>query len=65
MPNGKKQTAYVVNNQSVMISSCVEISGITWVEIIFGDGPSLRGWLELEKLDNITGTLTCTHIPSP
>lgn len=64
-PNGIKQTAYVINNQPVMITTCVEINGITWVEIIFGDGLSIKGWLELDKFDNINGTLSCTHIPNP
>lgn len=59
-PNGKTQTAYVTRDQVVAISDCVtDDNNISWVEIVWGENNSLKGWLPLEKLDDINGSLYC------
>lgn len=59
-PNGKTQTAYVTRDQVVAISDCVtDDNNISWVEIVWGENNSLKGWLPLEKLDDINGSLFC------
>jgi hypothetical protein len=59
-PNGEPQSAYVVRGQIVAISDCVtDENNVSWVEIVWGENDSFRGWLELERLDNIQGSLYC------
>lgn len=58
-PNGKQAKAYVTNNQSIKINQCVDVDGQLWVEVLFGQNDNLSGWLEFEKISNISGDYTC------
>jgi hypothetical protein len=59
-PNGKTKAAYLRNNQLVNISDCLkDENNVVWVEINWGENDDFTGWLQLEKLDNIVGSLFC------